>query len=306
MIRVITFLLIYVICFINSFGQVTAEEIVIKNNQIELPGTLSYTQKNSPLLIWVHGSGNVDRNGNQAPLVKANYIQQFRNAVNQHHLAFFSYDKRTANPKNNEYLKGTLFEDFVADTKKVVSYFKDNHQFSELILVGHSQGSLVAMLASEKATKYVSLAGPANTIDSLIVKQLKKQAPFLETALNAHFKELKETDTIKEVNPLFMSILSPENLPFIKSWMHYNPSEEIKKITLPTLIINGTKDLQVAVEDAELLHKANPNATLVVINNMNHVLKHITKNEDNQNSYLSPDYPVSEKLIKSIVNFAKQ
>ena len=76
-------------------AQITNEEILIKNDTIELPGTLSYSKKNSPLLIWIHGSGNVDRNGNQGTMVKANYIQQFRESINKNEIAFFSYDKRT-------------------------------------------------------------------------------------------------------------------------------------------------------------------------------------------------------------------
>ena len=121
-------------------AQITTEEILIKNDTIELPGTLSYSKKNSPLLIWIHGSGNVDRNGNQGAMVKANYIQQFREAINKNEIAFFSYDKRTSNKKNFKFLKETLFDDFANDAKKVVNYFKEDQRFSKIILLGHSQG----------------------------------------------------------------------------------------------------------------------------------------------------------------------
>lgn len=306
MARIILIIILYTISNIASLAQVVSEEIVIKNNAVELPGTLSYTQKNSPLLIWIHGSGNVDRNGNQEPLVKANYIQQFREACNNHDLAFFSYDKRTANPANKEHIQNTLFDDFVLDAKKVVSYFKNNTQFSSIVLLGHSQGSLVAMLAAKNTNKYISIAGASTPIDAVITAQVKQKAPFLESTLTAHFKELKETDTITKVNPMLMSVFAPQNHAFLSSWMHYNPSDEIKKITLPALIINGTKDLQIPINNAKALHASNTKAKLVIIENMNHVLKNIQNDTDNQNSYFSPDYPLSEKLVNTIVNFAKQ
>ena len=97
----ITLLFVSFISFCQS--QITSEEIIIYNDSIELPGTLTYTKsvKKQALLIWVHGSGNVDRNGNQSGVnVQANYIKQFRDSVNKNDIAFFSYDKRTANPKN--------------------------------------------------------------------------------------------------------------------------------------------------------------------------------------------------------------
>ena len=74
---------------------------------------------------------------------------------------------------------------------------------------------------------------------------------------------------------------------------------------MPILILNGTKDLQVTVEDANNLHNAQPNSELVIIENMNHVLKTIEKDEDNLTSYSSPDFPLSSELISAIENFIK-
>ena len=301
---------LYILLFICSitFGQtkITSEEILIKNDSIELPGTLSFTNTKTPLIIWVHGSGNVDRNGNQGAVVKANYIKQFREGVNKNNIAFFSFDKRTSNAKNFKFLKGITLNDFVDDVQKAINHFKDDKRFSEIILVGHSQGSLIAMLASKNVHKYISLAGPGESIDKTMTKQVTAQNALLGEATAAHFKELKETGTIKEVNPMLVSIFSKQNLPFFKSWASYNPTKEIKKLTVPILIINGTKDLQVKVEDAKALHKANQSSEIVIIENMNHVLKNIEKDADNMKSYYSADFPISKKLISTVVAFIKK
>lgn len=300
MIRFITYILVLVLSVAASFAQIKSEEIIISNGRILLPGTLTYTNGKSPLIIWVHGSGGVNRDGNQ-PL----YIKQFRDEINKKGISFFSYDKRTANPSNINYLKtnGVDFSDFVDDVKKVVNHFKDDKRFSEIILIGHSQGSLIAMLALDNVSKYISLAGAGETIDKTIIRQVTKQSADLGKLSESYFKELNETGTIKEVNPFLMSLFAKQNQPFMASWMKINPVDEIKKVSIPTLIINGDKDLQVQIKDAENLHKAKPDAELVIIKNMNHVLKHIEKNEDNMKSYMNSDFSVSKELIDVVAKF---
>ncbi len=298
------FLLMSAILFAQS--NITSEEILIKNDSIELPGTLIFFKEKTPLIIWVHGSGNIDRNGNQGNVIKANYIKQFRDSINKKDIAFFSYDKRTSNKNNFKFLKGTLFTDFVSDLKKGIDYFKTDKRFSKIILIGHSQGSLIAMLASKNIDQYISLAGASVSIDKTLIEQINKQSPTLTPYLKSHIKELKETGTIKTVNPFLMSLFNKQNQPFFLDWMQFNPSEELKKIHIPILIINGNKDLQVNVLDAQNLHKANPKSTLVIIDKMNHVLKNIEKDEDNLSSYYTANFPLSVKLIETIAIFIKK
>lgn len=308
MTRFIIFLIVIAINIVSSFAQIQSEEILIKNNAIELPGALTFSNKKQPLIIWVHGSGNIDRNGNQKPVVKANYIKQFRDSITKQGIAFFSYDKRTSNLKNKDEMlkKGVVFTDFVSDITTVINYFKTKKEFSKIILVGHSQGSLIAMLASKNVDKVISLAGPSVSADDAIVKQINERGPMLDSIIRAHFKELKATGKIKTVHPMLISLLHQKNQPFIKSWMQYNPSKEIKKVNIPVLIINGTEDLQVKVNDAKELHAANPKSKLVIIEKMNHVLKEVNSITENQSSYYSADFPLSKKLITTVVNFVKQ
>jgi pimeloyl-ACP methyl ester carboxylesterase len=307
MIRILTYLIISIFTITISLAQVKSEEININNQAIQLPGTLTYPAENIPLLIWVHGSGPVNRNGNQpAQNVKANYIKQFRDAVNKENIAFFSYDKRTANSKNREFLKDTQAKDFAFDVEEVVNHFKKDKRFSEIILVGHSQGSLIAMLALDKVDKYISIAGAGETVDKTIVKQLTAQSADFGKIAAGHFKELKETGKVEDVNPNLLSIFAKPNQSFWNSWMQLDPVKEMKKIKIPVLIINGDKDIQVKIENANALHSANKASELVIIKNMNHVLKDIQKEEDNIKSYYSAEYPISKELIKTILEFVKQ
>jgi pimeloyl-ACP methyl ester carboxylesterase len=302
MIRILTYLSISIFSIAVSLAQVKSEEININNMAIQLPGTLTFSSDKQPLIIWIHGSGGVNRDGNQPQ-----YINQFRKEINKNNIAFFSYDKRTANPKNVTFLQedGVLIADFVSDVKEVVNYFKNDSRFTEIILAGHSQGSLIAMLALNNVDKYISIAGAGETIDKTLVRQVTTQSAEFGKLTENYLKELKETGEIKQVDPNLMSLFAPQNQPFLASWIALNPLEEIKKVTIPALIINGNKDLQVQVLDAENLKKAKPDAQLVIIKNMNHVLKNIENDADNMKSYMSADFPISKQLIQTIVEFVK-
>lgn len=292
-------------------SEIVSEEILLMNDSIQLPGTLSYNKnlEKQPLVIYIHGSGNIDRNGNQASQVGANYIKQLSEALNRSDIAFYRYDKRTSNMANMKFLmQGITFDDFVEDVKVAINNFKDDNRFSGITLIGHSQGSLIAMLAlSDAIDKYISLAGPATRIDKTMIEQIRKQnGDSIADIVASHFKELKSTGKIETIDPNLMALFNPQNQPFFTSWMMYNPTEEIKKVTIPTLVINGTKDLQVFEADAKALHEAQPNSELKLINNMNHLLKTITKEEDNLKSYGSPDFPLSEELVTILTSFIKK
>lgn len=294
-------LIVFTSSIISSIAQIKKEEITIYNNTIQLPGTLTYTSNYSPLIIWVHGSGGVTRDGNQSQ-----YIKQFREAITtKNNIAFFSYDKRIVTPANSKLImeKGLDISDLVADVNSVVNHFKNDNRFSKIILIGHSQGSLVAMMALANVDKYISLAGVGETIDKTIVKQISKQNIALGKATKNHLEELRKTGSIKEVNPLLLSLFAKNNQAFLLSWVKLDPLEEIKKVKIPTLIINGDKDLQVTISDAEKLHKTKANSKLLIIKNMNHVLKNIENDADNLQSYLSKDFEISKELVSSIYKF---
>ena len=89
------------------------------------------------------------------------------------------------------------------------------------------------------------------------------------------------------------------------SWMKYDPQQEIKKLEMPVLIINGDNDLQVNTNEAEKLKAARPDAELVIIENMNHIYRIIDKNDDiaNQKSYNEPQRPISNEMVEQISNF---
>jgi len=287
--------------------EIATEELHLKNGNITLPGTLTYPKSKNkvPLVLFIHGSGNIDRNGNQAGLnVKANYIKLLSDSLVANGIAFYRYDKRTATVANLAIEKDITIQKFADDVMVALHHFKNDKRFSGIHLIGHSQGSLIAMFCvGENVKSYISVAGTGQTIDQTVIAQVTKQIPELGNVTKELFDELLKTDTILKVNPLLISIFHPNNQKFFKSWALVDPKTEIKKINAPILIINGDSDLQVTIEDAQQLKDAVPKAEMYRIKKMNHLLKEVNSLEENQRSYGDPSFPLSKELVSIIKDF---
>ena len=301
------FLLLLILCSI--FGYTQEQEFSVQEVTINafVDGTL-LTPNNSEtetLAIIIAGSGPTDRDGNQN-FMKNNSLKKLAEALSKNGIATFRYDKRIVkqikqgNPNVN-----ILFDDFVTDAISVVDYFKKDKTYKKIYVIGHSQGSLVGLLAAkERADGFISIAGAGRSIDEVIIEQIKRNAPMFIEDTKRVFNVLKEGKTTEEYPPALASIFNNGVQPFIMNWMSYNPQEIINSLKIPALILNGTKDIQITEEDAKLLKEAQPNAQLSIIENMNHVLFTIEGDSlENYKSYNESFHDVSSELISVILNF---
>jgi len=287
-------------------GSFTESELAL--NEM-LPGTLYLPDSDGPhtLVLLIAGSGSTDRNGNQAGL-KNNSLRFLAQELAKRGIAVYSYDKRMFALVSKEGFneRDLTFDDFIGDVVLAISRFKNDKRFKSVIPAGHSEGSLIGMMAAgrAKADGFISIAGAGNPIDVVIEEQITKQAPALAEETRNIFAELKKGDTVKVTNPLLMSLFRPSVQPYMISWLKYDPQIEIRRLDMPVLILNGTRDFQVGEKEAELLKAAKPEAELVVIENMNHVLKEIkTDDKENMASYTNPDLPVMKGLVDAISEF---
>ena len=256
-----------------------------------------------PLVIFIAGSGPTDRNGNQA-LMKNNMLKKLAESLSERGFATFRYDKRVVKQLRTRNLnKNIRFDDFVTDAKSVINHFKST--YSNLIVAGHSQGSLVGLLALDAgANGFISLAGAANSIDQIILEQISKSAPFFTADTKRVLDLLKSGQTTTDFPPALSSIFNLDLQPFMSNWMQYNPKDLIKKLEIPVLIINGTKDLQVAITEAQQLKEAKEEAQLEIIENMNHLLFEINVDDlVNSKSYNNNSYVVMPQVIEIITAF---
>lgn len=267
------------------------------------------TLKTQPLAIIIGGSGPVDRNGNQQ-MMKNNSLKFLAEGLYEKNIATFRYDKRIVKQMKNRSLneKNIHFGDFIEDAVAVLEYFKNDRRFSKIYIIGHSQGSLVGMVAAQEgANGFVSLAGAGQEIDDVIVAQLATQSPGLEDNARMAFDDLRANGVSYNYSPALSSIFRKEIQPFIFSWMQFNPQEEIVKLQIPVLIINGDKDIQVQISEAELLKAAKPDADYKIIKNMNHIFKEVEGNDlENSKTYNQYNIPVMPELIDTVAEFLKK
>ena len=260
------------------------------------------------LAIIIAGSGPTDRNGNQN-LLKNNSLKKLAERLSKEGVATFRYDKRIVKQiRRGNVDMNIRFADFITDAISVLKYFKNSDVFNKVYIIGHSQGSLVGLVASkEGADGFISLAGAGKPIDDVIIDQVTATAPIFTEDTKRVFSIMKEGKTTTDFPQALTSIFNLEVQPFMISWMAYNPQDEIKTLDIPILIVNGTKDLQVSEDEAKLLHSANENSTLTIIEKMNHILVPIEGDTlENSKSYNESSRAISTELVKTITNFIKE
>jgi fermentation-respiration switch protein FrsA (DUF1100 family) len=145
-------------------------------------------------------------------------------------------------------------------------------------------------------------------MDQILKEQLKSKLPtslFVESG--KILDSLSAGKTVKYISPELNSLFRLSVQPYIISWMKYNPSEEIRKLTIPVLIIQGTTDLQVSADNAKLLKAAKPDAELKIFENMNHILKEAVADPQlNFATYTNSDLPLKSGLVDEIAQFVKR
>lgn len=273
-----------------------------------IDGTLTQPKNSmkSDLVILIQGSGPVDRNGN-ANMMKNDASKKIAHGLAQNGIASYRYDKRIFKMQQLGIQEKDLsFQDFVTDVDSILSYFKKKKDFQKIIIAGHSEGSLIGILAAQQegADAFISLAGAGKSIDSIVVEQISKQSEGLAQSARESFDEIKATGTSTNFNPLLASIFRPSVQPFLGSWMQYDPAHEISKLNIPILVINGSFDLQVDENEAALLHNANAQSKLVILDNMNHIFRKIDGDAlENTKAYNIPQLSLHPELIPTLVDF---
>lgn len=261
------------------------------------------------LIIFIQGSGATDRNGNQ-PMLQNDGIKKITRELAGNGIASFRYDKRIFKAQKLQLSeKDMIFEDFVEDAKNVLKHFRKEKKFSNIIIAGHSEGSLIGMLAAqEDADAFISLAGAADPIDEIITEQVTNMAPELGASARSAFDDLAKNGKTSNYSPMLEAIFRPSVQPFMSSWMKYDPSEEISKLEIPVLVVNGTSDIQVSEEQAQKLVESNENSELAILDQMNHIFRKIETKDRlvNTKSYNEPNLPLHPELVSILTEFVKE
>jgi uncharacterized protein len=301
------------------------EPIAVETPTGTLYGTLLSPHSRGPLpiVLIIAGSGPTDRDGNSVLLAGPNNsLKLLAEGLAAKGIASVRYDKRgvgetgKAMQRAAEKTKTILreedlsFETYIDDAVRWGKRLRDDRRFSKLTVIGHSEGSLIGMVAAQliPAEAFVSIAGAGRPINQILLDQLRSQLPpdLLKTTedILVQLAAGKRVDSVPAtLNPVFR----PSAQPFLISWIRYHPMKEVASLRIPVLVMQGTTDIQVRPEDAQYLAKGNPAAHLILIEGMNHVLKSVPNDQVRQvASYSDSTLPVVPHLISTISKFIDQ
>jgi len=277
----------------------------------ELFGSLLLPKSDNPVpvVLILAGSGPTDRDGNNPDGGRNDSLKRLAWVLAKHNIASVRYDKRgvaaslAATPDERNLSVEAYVNDAVAWGQKL----KSDPRFGPLILLGHSEGALIATLAAPRtdAAALISLSGSARPVDQVIREQLARSLPPpLMLRSNELLDSLKAGHTDANVPAPLQPIFRPSVQPYLISLFRQDPAKAFAQLKIPALIVQGSNDMQVGVGDAQALKAAKPDAELAVIDGMNHVMRIVPADVKRQlASYKDPQLPLAAELGSKLIAF---
>lgn len=309
MLRVIALSLTLFTGFVQA--TVLQRPITLDTGTGELFGSLLLPKSDTPVpvVLIISGSGPTDRDGNNPDGGRNDSLKRLAWVLAKHNIASVRYDKRgvaaslAATPDE----RNLSVEAYVADAETWGRKLKTDPRFGQLILLGHSEGALIASLAAPSldAAAVISMSGSARPIDQVLRQQLSNRLPpALMLRSNELLDSLKAGHIDDNVPPQLQVIFRPSVQPYLISLFRQDPAAAFAKLKMPALIIQGSNDIQVGVGDARLLKAAKPDAELALIEGMNHVMRIVPNDVKRQlASYKDPQLPLAAELGTRILGF---
>lgn len=281
-----------------------------------LAGTLTDAGKGAPVILIIPGSGPTDRDGNNPLGVKAAPYKMLASALAERGVSSVRIDKRglfgsksaVADPNK------VTVADYVADTRNWVASIRRETGAKCVWLLGHSEGGLIALNAAQRPNDIcgvIAVAAVGRRMGDIMRQQLRDNpanAPILAPALATidSLEAGKRVDSSTLPAPL-QALFNDAVQPFLIDLFSQDPAGLAATLKIPLLIVQGDKDIQVTVEDAQILAKAQPKAKLAILPGVNHVLK-VPQGDDrvaNLAAYANPDLPVAPSVVDAITDFVQ-
>lgn len=296
-----------------AFAAVREEAVTAPIRGGDLAGTLLLPDGSGPfsVALIVAGSGPTDRDGNSAAGLRTDAYKKLADGLASHGIATLRYDKRGIGASHTEHSEGDVrFDDFVDDALALCALLERDPRFNRLSIVGHSEGSLIGILAAQRdphIKAFVSLEGPGRNLAAIVAEQVRanpNNPPNIIAEVDSINASLLAGKTVPNPDPLLAPLFRPSVQPFLISIYRHDPAKDIAKLTIPALIVQGTTDLQVSSVDGQTLAAAAAHATLLSIDGMNHILVDAPADRaGNAATYVNPALPLSATLVPALAHF---
>jgi pimeloyl-ACP methyl ester carboxylesterase len=293
----------------------TLVEIEAKGPLGPLRGTMVPGAAGSAPVLIIPGSGPTDRDGNNPLGVRAASYRLLAEGLAGRGIGTVRIDKRGMFGSRAAVADGNAVTvaDYAADVRSWVEAIRARTGARCVWLLGHSEGGLVALAAAAEAPEGVCglilAAAPGRKAGVVLREQLRANpanAPLLDQALAAIDRlEAGERVDPAALHPALMSLFAPAVQGFLISLMAQDPAALLARFKGPALVLHGRRDIQAGVADAERLAAARPGVKLVMLDEVNHVLKRVASDDRAANAatYADPDLPLAPEVVEAIAGF---
>lgn len=302
------------------------EEVSFANGDALLKGTLvlpeDYTE-NTPVLLMVSGSGLQNRD---EELLGHKPFAVIADALGREGIATLRYDDRGFGESSGDATNCTT-EDFKKDAAAGIEFLKK--RFDKVGVLGHSEGGTIALMlgAENKADFVVSLAamtvsGAETLIDQNKILLTSENVP--DSIVQEYcvlladtFKAIKNKEGLPDAErynlpqPLvdnYKKVVDQLELPYLKYFVTLDIRNQLEKIKIPVLALNGTKDIQVNYQtNLEALRTSlpnNPKNQIKSIEGVNHLFQHCQTGLPNEYGVI--EETISPEVLKIMTEWIKK
>lgn len=294
----------------------TDVEVEAVGPQGPLKGSLIDVGKGAPVAIIIPGSGPTDRDGNNPLGVKAAHLRMLAQGLAAKGVSTIRIDKRGMFGSKDAHAPGsdTRIADYTTDIGNWIATAKARTGATCVWLIGHSEGGMVALATAQtrKDLCGVVLAASLGRKMTVVMREQFAKNPAnapLMPQVNAVLDSIeagKIGDT-SAMHPAIAPIFSPANQRYLIDTSAYDPGKLIATIKVPAMIVQGARDLQTTMDDANAMKAGQPAAVLKVFPEMNHLLKDAPADPaGNLATYNNPDLPLSPGVVDAIAEFIKR
>jgi pimeloyl-ACP methyl ester carboxylesterase len=288
-------------------------EVQIDGGLAPLKGSLLVPDGNGPVptVLILPGSGPTDRNGNAPNGLNTDAYRLVAAELAKQGIASLRIDKRgvAASTKAVAKEEDLRFETYIDDTVAWIAFLKQQKRVAKIVVLGHSEGALIGSVAAQRSNVegFISFAGPGFRAGEILRRQLGSQLTGdLKIKAYAVIAELEAGRAVENPPPELAALFRRSVQPYLISWFKYDPAAEIAKLEMPVLIVQGTTDIQVGIDDAKALAAAKPGASLTIIEGMNHILRAAPADRAaNIATYSNPTLPLKPELMPALIGFVQ-
>ncbi len=303
------------ICYSQDAREYPGEQVVVLETETGgIYGSLVHPASDScdTVVLIVADAGYTNRDGNHQ-MGRNNSLKFLAYTLAANNVASLRYDKRGVGASREAILlkSSDNLRQYVEDVTHWVNYLNKHQNYDNIVILGHGEGAHLSMLAlngGAKADMFISVSSSGRMAGQILKDMFVDKPLSVRMIADEIIDSLEMGHQVKEVPFFLNSMFNPQMQPYIRSLMKFNPQKEIREIDIPILIVQGDADHLVKVEDARLLHAANPDSQLVIVPTMNHVMKRSRSKDvlEIQVSLNNPAIPLEPTFVNLLISFMRE